>query len=95
MLNPSDFPLINNRNWNLVTLPGARHLNTEDLLIQAQIVSSRLSSFFQEGSEFTSKIVSCEHDLVGAVIKEGDIYTMFLGLGLEVIQALQDAEKSQ
>jgi len=94
MSNPSDFPLaLNNRAWNLVTLPGARHLNTAEVLSLAETVRSQLFPLFQQGLQFTSKVVPCERDLVGAAAKEDDTYVMYLGLGLEVIQALQDAEK--
>jgi len=94
------FPLyLKNPNLNLVVLPGAKSvkeggLTEADITTIATEVCQRLEPLYDHGEKFLSMTVECgDAHIVGAVVEKGGIYTMYIGLGLEVIQAMQKHEQ--
>lgn len=76
---------------NVVTLPGAAALKEDELLLE---VTYALRALEKMGDPFTSKVAHWGSSPYAAVIVEtGDHYTLYIGLGLEVIQAMQQHEK--
>ena len=75
---------------NVVTLPGAASLKEDELLIEVQHALSMLKN----QDPFTSKVVHLESSpYVAAILESEGSYTMLIGFGLEVIQAVQKHEK--
>jgi hypothetical protein len=83
-------------NFNVVTLSGASRLNEEDLASEIMHAGAVLESKGYPRKE----IVHWQPDsrwppspFVAALVDNDGVTTMFIGLALEVIQAMQNAEK--
>ena len=94
------FPLyLENPQLGVVALPGTKSveeggLNEEEIKNIAKEVCQRLKPLYDKGERFTSQTIECgDAHIVGAVVEKGGVYTMYIGLGLEVIQAMQKHEK--
>jgi hypothetical protein len=75
---------------NVVALAGARNLPDDELKKQVSLATAKL----QECNPFTGQVVHWNSTTFAAVVvKMEESYTLFIGFGLEVIQALQKHEK--
>ena len=89
-----DFPLsVTSRNLGVVPLSGVSHLTEAEQSALADQVCINLRQLYDVGKPFVSTVIQCG-TYAGVVVDNQDgTHTMFIGLGLEVIQALQQSEK--
>ncbi len=87
------YPLFpENPRLSVVTLPGAADLSETQILDNVRVASDKLRPFYNSDLH-TSRVVFCVGPITAAVVEKGEDITMFIGLGLEVIQAMQNFEK--
>ena len=73
----------------VVTLDGAAHLKAEDTDRISSYVVAELQRLHAAGKEWLHTLIACENDLAAAVKEDEGVYTVFIGRGLEVIQAVE------
>ena len=81
-----------NPRLSVVTLHGASSLNEDQILDNVRAACDKLKPYYDAGMH-TSRVVFCVGPITAAVVEKGEDITMFIGLGLEVIQAMQYFEK--
>lgn len=76
-------------NVEVVGVGVATKLDDAQLLHEARNVCNELQTVHKQDRPIIRHFVHLSRDMIGVVVERAGVYTIFIGLGLEVIQATQ------